>query len=179
MLAASTPISYTDANNHQWPIWDHTLHSIAIVPSTSIFGRGWYLRLQCSTKLLYLIQLHKKAAELAIMSMANGRDHILLNCCIRSFLKWHSIEQYLQHHWSQGIFVDHTLACWWDVSLLHLLFICCCSLLCENKKKHVDSLHFHKHTFFFYLKRVGEKEENYSFFFLKLRSPVHKTLNKS
>lgn len=47
------------------------------------------------------------------------------------------LSTHLQHHWSQGIFVNHALACRWDISLLYLLLICCCSFLCwkANDKK--------------------------------------------
>lgn len=57
--------------------------------------------------------------------------------CVVGMTFWMSEETHLQHHWSQGIFINHTLACWWDISLLYLLLVCCCCFFCwrESQEK--------------------------------------------
>lgn len=70
------------------------------------------------------------------MSVRVGYFSLSVQCVVFRFDIWISRRRpstHLQHHWSQGIFVNHTLACWWDISLLYLLLICCCSFFCSQE----------------------------------------------
>lgn len=115
MLAAFTPHSYTHTQPLVAHLWLFSLDNTPLHPQQDL------------KRIIYPIYVS------VVVSVEWLFNVWYFNNCFSDMkvcISKRRTSTHLQHHRPQGIFVNHTLACWWDISLLHLLLICCCSFFC-------------------------------------------------